>query len=610
MNARANISTTPDGTIAQAYVEAGTGHGRKDRLRSVARFHARFDDLDSWHQRPLAERMAVPDDVRAFAAFAAVFAMIPVEADYVVAASTKWGAHLARREPQAASMFCTQAFSLGFCEREASRMWSKLAQICVITGTTTEALTTEQYVSARDEFHAAVTAKRGSTPKSLTAPLFGLNAVMFHRGQAPRPSPRKSWAARSVPEIGWDRINAQAPVMTATMRRYLDQIGISLRASSVECIETTLRQFAGHLITTSDVVCVADTARTHIEAYKTWLAARPGYRKNTSLSKTTIGMRMGHLSAFYQRIIEWEYPDTPKRAPVYSSDRPIKDKPLPRFLDDAAAAKFLAAARNLPDEFGRLAIEILSRTGMRKGELLNLGIDSVVQIGSAYWLRIPVGKLHNDRYVPLHPGLKTMIDNWLAGRPDWQNSHLLFTDRGRPIPPTRIDKAVQHAAAAAGIGHVHAHQLRHTLATQAINRGMSLEAIAALLGHKTMTMTMVYARIADRTVADQYFAVTEKVEALYNKQQPAVLPAEDEPAQMRKLRAEAHRRMLGNGYCARPIELDCHFESICESCTFFITTIEFRPTLERQRDDAENKGQIGRQKVFNGLIQRLDNTGS
>jgi hypothetical protein len=79
---------------------------------------------------------------------------------------------------------------------------------------------------------------------------------------------------------------------------------------------------------------------------------------------------------------------------------------------------------------------------------------------------------------------------------------------------------------------------------------------------------------------------------------------------MRKLRAEAHRRMLGNGYYARPVELDCHFESICESCTFFITTIEFRPTLKRQRDDAESKGQIGRQKVFDGLIQRLDNTGS
>jgi hypothetical protein len=42
-----------------------------------------------------------------------------------------------------------------------------------------------------------------------------------------------------------------------------------------------------------------------------------------------------------------------------------------------------------------------------------------------------------------------------------------------------------------------------------------------------MTMTLVYAQIADRTVADQYFSVTEKVEALYQHHQPAVLPAAD-----------------------------------------------------------------------------------
>lgn len=43
----------------------------------------------------------------------------------------------------------------------------------------------------------------------------------------------------------------------------------------------------------------------------------------------------------------------------------------------------------------------------------------------------------------------------------------------------------------------------HTLATQAINRGVSLEAIDALLGRADLSMTMVYARIGDRTVADQ-----------------------------------------------------------------------------------------------------------
>src|SRR5207248_9225267 len=114
----------------------------------------------------------------------------------------------------------------------------------------------------------------------------------------------------------------------------------------------------------------------------------------------------------------------------------------------------------------------------------------------------------------------------------------------------------------------------------------------------------VYARIADRTVADEYFAVTEKVEALYG--QPARLPADDEGYEMRRLRAEVHRRMLGNGYCARPVGTDCHFESICESCTFFVTTHAFRPTLERQREDATAKGQVGRQKIFDGLLTRLD----
>ena len=79
---------------------------------------------------------------------------------------------------------------------------------------------------------------------------------------------------------------------------------------------------------------------------------------------------------------------------------------------------------------------------------------------------------------------------------------------------------------------------------------------------------------------------------------------------MRKLRAEHSKRMLGNGFCTRPAELDCHYETICESCTFFATTIEFRPTLQAQRDDAARKGQSGRQKVYDGLLQRLADTAS
>ncbi len=293
---------------------------------------------------------------------------------------------------------------------------------------------------------------------------------------------------------------------------------------------------------------------------------------------------------------------------VFSGDLPLRDEPLPRFLDDGAFTKLLQATRADPDPFTRLAVEFLARTGLRKGEFLDLTVDSVVQIGAAYWLHVPLGKLRTDRYIPLHPQLKDLLDTWLAARPASLRTPYLFVEHGQRIGQGRVDRAVAKTARAAGIGHVSPHRLRHTLATQAINRGMSLEAIAALLGHRSMRMTMVYARIANRTVAKEYFAVAEKVEALYDA--PKTLPAGAEGAEMRKLRAQMHQRMLGNGYCARPVGLDCHFESICESCTFFQTTIEFRPTLTRQRDDAAAKGQVGRQKIFDGLLGRLDGQAS
>src|SRR5215831_13159820 len=86
-----------------------------------------------------------------------------------------------------------------------------------------------------------------------------------------------------------------------------------------------------------------------------------------------------------------------------------------------------------------------------------------------------------------------------------------------------IGRIVRRVAGAAGVPGVHPHRLRHTLATQAINRGMRLEAIAALLGHQKMEMTLIYAKIANRVVADEYAAVSTKIDALYG--QPPELPA-------------------------------------------------------------------------------------
>ena len=132
---------------------------------------------------------------------------------------------------------------------------------------------------------------------------------------------------------------------------------------------------------------------------------------------------------------------------------------------------------------------------------------------------------------------------------------------------------------------------------------MSLEAIAALLGHRSLDMTLRYAKIASRTVADEYFAVSEKVDALYG--QPAQLPADAAGPQMTRLRRE-HHRLLGNGWCTRPPQLDCAFESICETCNYFQTSIEFRPTLQAQHDHAATHGQTSRQHLYADLLNHLN----
>ena len=74
---------------------------------------------------------------------------------------------------------------------------------------------------------------------------------------------------------------------------------------------------------------------------KTFLTSKSGYRGKHWPAKRRHGMRLGHLRGFFDRIIEWDYPDAPPRNPVFAGDMPIRDRPLPRFLSDTDAAALL-----------------------------------------------------------------------------------------------------------------------------------------------------------------------------------------------------------------------------------------------------------------------------
>lgn len=66
-----------------------------------------------------------------------------------------------------------------------------------------------------------------------------------------------------------------------------------------------------------------------------------------------------HLLHAHHRV---DYPDQPRTGLVFREDRPRLDRPLPKFLDDAAAPAFMTAAARLPEELDRLMVQILARS--------------------------------------------------------------------------------------------------------------------------------------------------------------------------------------------------------------------------------------------------------
>jgi len=410
--------------------------------------------------------------------------------------------------------------------------------------------------------------------------------------------------AGSTAAAQWAQIAAAAPQVAATIQRYLQRLAVFLAPASVDAADNALRQLARWMITEAGLAAVGDLGRDDIEDYKVWLAAQPR-AGGRAITAETHRQRMRTVRQFFERIIEWDWPDAPARNPVIAWDIPKKPEPLPKFPGDRDAARLMAAAQASTGPRDRLVVELLARTGMRAGELADLEADAVVRIGAGHWLRIPLGKLRNDRYVPLHPQLVELLAAWTAANLDHIRRHKrLVTDQRGPLDRHLIARIVHRVARAAGVPGVHPHRLRHTLATQAINRGMRLEAIAALLGHQKLEMTLIYAKIANRVVADEYAAVSAKIDALYG--QPPDLPADYETTGMARLRRETHARMLGNGLCTRPAELDCRMESACETCAYFRTSTQFLPILVRQRDHARGHGQADRATLFDGLIQRAE----
>lgn len=539
----------------------------KVRLWGARAFLRRYPDLDRWREVPLEEQLCLPRSLKTFANFLFLKHYLRPTMSYLLTARPLLATTGKRYDPQLYARFHDVGHRLGYAESVLRSTLNFLFYVMAFAGKPAEALLPDDLQAFDREMRACQPAPGHTFSRRVCSNhLYRVRLLLFHAGTQPHASPRYSPAPARTREALWVEV---PPSLRQVAWRYLDQLQAVRAPETVKNNEGYLRRFFVWLVRTfPEVQGLPEIKRTQIEAFKLWLHDTP-CATGKAYHPPTIKGTLSALHCFFQALQEWGWPEAPERQLVFASDEPILDQPLPRFLDDAQAAALLLAARASDDLFTRVCVEVLLRTGLRKGEFVRLQLDSVVQLGDTFWLRVPLGKMHNDRYVPLHPEVKRLLDEWVAHRGDGLQTNDLFVRYGRRVSPGSVDQAVKRVARAAGLdGKVSPHRLRHTLATQAINRGMSLEAIAALLGHRSLTMTLVYARIADKTIREQYFAVCESLDALYAEaalgdqappapRTPPLCPAEIDPAIDREaFSPDENERRQWNEPPASPASLD------------------------------------------------------
>jgi site-specific recombinase XerD len=202
---------------------------------------------------------------------------------------------------------------------------------------------------------------------------------------------------------------------------------------------------------------------------------------------------------------------------VLQVEAPVADAPLPRYLTNVEYQQLeqvvqQATATDLPeDRFNQAWFYILAHAGLRLSEVRNLRLGDCDLLGKR--LRVCGGKGNRDRVIPMTEKLANVLQSYLAVREPASSNHLLIY-RKAPVKGTLIPDRLERWGKEAGIEPMTPHRLRHTLATLLINQGMPIASLQKLLGHQDINKTMIYARVHDQTVKEQFSTAMNKVETI------------------------------------------------------------------------------------------------
>ena len=252
----------------------------------------------------------------------------------------------------------------------------------------------------------------------------------------------------------------------------------------------------------------------------------------------TINRRLDYVLGIARELAERDQPVDQSVFRIRYIPRP---ESLPKHLSAEQSQnleEFLHQRINTPDPRLRLenaCLLVLLHSGLRAGECVDLRFQDLDL--SSKRLVIRQGKGQRDRLVYLSDSACQAIHIHLSaqGSQRQQNDPLWLQKTGKPISTTWLRKHVAQVGAAVGIENLYPHRLRHTCATRLLNAGMDISRIQKLLGHETVSTTMIYARVQDATVEADYRRFTSRIEQQQTPLSNTPIVAADWPTQIVKV---------------------------------------------------------------------------
>lgn len=227
---------------------------------------------------------------------------------------------------------------------------------------------------------------------------------------------------------------------------------------------------------------VTDDIRTYLTEYQA--------RKKSS--KVTIDNIRRILSSFFSWLEDEDYI---LKSPV----RRIHKVKTGTNIKETYSDESLELMRDNCTELRDLAIiDMLASTGMRVGEMVLLNREDIDFNEREC---VVFGKGDKERIVYFDARTKIHLQNYLSSRTD--DNPALFVSLQKPhkrLQISGVEVRLREYGKRLGIAKVHPHKFRRTLATMAIDKGMPIEQLQQLLGHRRIDTTLQYAMVKQSNV--------------------------------------------------------------------------------------------------------------